>query len=197
MQVSSFFLSIVAPKSNRAAAVCPHALSAVLKETKWEGISLFYFRESAHSQRNQTKHINKLETIGSFACREKEKNSTPKWLTRPALRLTRRIWWTIKSYFSWWSSNLFSWLPCLIQGWYCKEKLDACHSLGLAKPRLKSESLGLFSAITHIAFGNELSSTPKLISSLERTTCSLFFETTITWHVLFSFWASKGRSQSG
>ena len=43
-------------------------------------------------------------------------------------RLTRRICLTIKSCFSWWSSPLFSWLSCLIQGWYGKEKLDASHS---------------------------------------------------------------------
>ena len=43
-------------------------------------------------------------------------------------RLTRRICFTIKSCFSWWSSLLFSWLSCLIQGWYCKEKLDASNS---------------------------------------------------------------------
>ena len=39
--------------------------------------------------------------------------------------LTRRICWTIKSFFSWWSFPLFSWPWCLIQGWYCKEKLVA------------------------------------------------------------------------
>ena len=43
-------------------------------------------------------------------------------------RLTRRISLTIKSCFSWWSSSLLSQLSCLIQGWYCKEKLDASHS---------------------------------------------------------------------
>ena len=32
-------------------------------------------------------------------------------------RLTRRICLTIKSYFSWWLSPLFSWLFCLIQRW--------------------------------------------------------------------------------
>ena len=36
--------------------------------------------------------------------------------------LTRRICLTIKSFFSWWSFPLFSWLNCLIQGWYCREK---------------------------------------------------------------------------
>ena len=43
-------------------------------------------------------------------------------------RLTRRICFTIKSYFDWWSSRLFLWLSCLIQGWYCKEKLDFSYS---------------------------------------------------------------------
>ena len=46
-------------------------------------------------------------------------------------RLTRRICFTINSCFSWWSSLLFSWLSCLIQGWYCKEKLDASHTYEL------------------------------------------------------------------
>ena len=48
-----------------------------------------------------------------------------------------------------------------------------------AKPQLKSESLVLLSALIRIVFGNEVSSTPILISSLERTTWSLFFETSI------------------
>ena len=39
--------------------------------------------------------------------------------------LTRRIVLTIKSIFSWWSFPLFSWPLYVIQGWYCKEKLDA------------------------------------------------------------------------
>ena len=41
--------------------------------------------------------------------------------------LTRRICLTIKSFFSWWSFPLFSWHWCVIQLWYCKEKLDAGH----------------------------------------------------------------------
>ena len=48
-----------------------------------------------------------------------------------------------------------------------------------AKPQLKSESLVLLSTLIRIVFGNEVSSTPILISSLERTTWSLFFETSI------------------
>ena len=43
-------------------------------------------------------------------------------------RLTRRICLTIKSCFCWWSSTLFSWLSCLIQGWYGEENLDAGNS---------------------------------------------------------------------
>ena len=42
--------------------------------------------------------------------------------------LTRRISSIIKSSFSWWSFPLFSWLWCLIQGWYCKENSDGGHS---------------------------------------------------------------------
>ena len=45
--------------------------------------------------------------------------------------LTRRICSSIKSFFSWWSSPLFSWLKCLIQGRCCEEKLDVSHSKGL------------------------------------------------------------------
>ena len=47
-----------------------------------------------------------------------------------AKRLKRRICVMIKSFFSWWSSPLISWLSCLIQGWYGKEKLDVSHSKG-------------------------------------------------------------------
>ena len=43
-------------------------------------------------------------------------------------RLARRICLTIKSCFCWWSSTLFSWLSCLIQGWYGEENLDAGNS---------------------------------------------------------------------
>ena len=67
----------------------------------------------------------------------------------------------------------------------------------VAKPQLKSESSVLFTAIIPILFGNEVTSTTKLISSLERTTCSLLFETKIIKHILFSFWDPKGLSQSG
>ena len=41
--------------------------------------------------------------------------------------LTRRIYLKIKSVFGWWSFPLFSWPQCVIQGWYCKENLDASH----------------------------------------------------------------------
>ena len=41
--------------------------------------------------------------------------------------LTRRICWKIRSCFSGWS---FPWPWCLIQGRYCKEKLDVSHSYG-------------------------------------------------------------------
>ena len=41
--------------------------------------------------------------------------------------LTRRIYLKIKSFFRWWSFSLFSWPQCVIQGWYCKENLDASH----------------------------------------------------------------------
>ena len=39
--------------------------------------------------------------------------------------------WRIYSFFGWGSFPSFSQLYCLIQGWYCKEKLDASHSWGL------------------------------------------------------------------
>ena len=41
--------------------------------------------------------------------------------------LSRRICFTIKSFLSYWSYPLFSRPSCAIQGWYCKEKLDASH----------------------------------------------------------------------
>ena len=41
---------------------------------------------------------------------------------------TWRICLTIKSFFNQWSAPLFSWPSCLIQVWYGREKLDACHS---------------------------------------------------------------------
>ena len=39
--------------------------------------------------------------------------------------LKRRICVTIRTSLNWWSSSLFSWPLHLIQGWYCKEKLEA------------------------------------------------------------------------
>ena len=39
--------------------------------------------------------------------------------------LTRRICLKVKSFFNWRSFPLFFWPRCLVQGWYCKEKLDA------------------------------------------------------------------------
>ena len=45
------------------------------------------------------------------------------------VELTRRIFQTIKSFLSWRSFPLFSWLWRLIQGGYWEEKLDGSHSL--------------------------------------------------------------------
>ena len=45
--------------------------------------------------------------------------------------LIRRFCLTIKSSSTCWSFPLFSRPLCLIQGWYCKEKLDASHTKGL------------------------------------------------------------------
>ena len=42
--------------------------------------------------------------------------------------LTRRICLTINNFFGCSQFPLFSWPYCMIQGWYCKEKLDASHS---------------------------------------------------------------------
>ena len=42
--------------------------------------------------------------------------------------ITRIICLTNKSTFSWWSFPLFFWPQCVIQGWYCEEKLHASHS---------------------------------------------------------------------
>ena len=43
--------------------------------------------------------------------------------------LTRRVWFTIESYLSGWSFPLFSAPVCVIQGWCCKEKIDAQRGL--------------------------------------------------------------------
>ena len=42
--------------------------------------------------------------------------------------LKRRICLPIKKLHPWWPFVLFSWPQCLIQQWYCREKLDASHS---------------------------------------------------------------------
>ena len=42
--------------------------------------------------------------------------------------LIRRICSPVKSFFSWWSFPLFSWPLCVIQGCYCKEKVDVSRS---------------------------------------------------------------------
>ena len=39
--------------------------------------------------------------------------------------MIKRICVTIKSLNIWWSFPLLSWLWCMIQGWYCEEKLAA------------------------------------------------------------------------
>ena len=44
--------------------------------------------------------------------------------------LTGRICLTIHNFFSRWSFPLFSWPECVLQGWYCEEKLDAGHYKG-------------------------------------------------------------------
>ena len=69
-------------------------------------------------------------------------------------RLTRRICLTIKSCLnSWWSSPVFSWLSCVIQEWYSKEKLDANHSnlgfKGLRWYQSLHEELKFFFTYTH------------------------------------------------
>ena len=53
--------------------------------------------------------------------------------------LSRRISWTIQSFLSWWSFPWFLWHEQVIQGWYCKEKLDTNHS---------KRSKGLFNPVT-------------------------------------------------
>ena len=42
--------------------------------------------------------------------------------------LTRRIYFTIRRFFSWWSFSLFLLPECVIQEWYFKENLDSSHS---------------------------------------------------------------------
>ena len=50
--------------------------------------------------------------------------------TFPKVLTIRRICLTSKNSFSWWSYATFLWPECVIQGWYCKEKLDAIPSQG-------------------------------------------------------------------
>ena len=45
----------------------------------------------------------------------------------------RRIWLTIDCIFSCWSFLFFWWLQCLIQGWYCEEKIAGFFSRSLRK----------------------------------------------------------------
>ena len=45
--------------------------------------------------------------------------------------MTRRICLTIRSFLNWDSFTLFSWSLHFIQGWYCKEKLEARYSYAL------------------------------------------------------------------
>ena len=56
---------------------------------------------------------------------------TPTSVCRFSIHLLRwwqgNIFWPVKSFFSWWPFPLFLWSYCLIQGWYCKEKLDVGH----------------------------------------------------------------------
>ena len=47
-------------------------------------------------------------------------------LTFPKV-MTRRICLPIESFFAWWSFPFFLWPWCVIQRWYCKEKLDVSH----------------------------------------------------------------------
>ena len=53
--------------------------------------------------------------------------------------LTRRIWLSIKSFFSWWSFPSLLRPSCMIQKRYCKEKLDFIHIKGLNTNRLLFE----------------------------------------------------------
>ena len=62
--------------------------------------------------------------------------------------LTRRIYITIKGFFSWSSFPLLSLPLCVIQGLYCKEKLDASHPMGSKGKRVIS--IYYFPAISHI-----------------------------------------------
>ena len=68
----------------------------------------------------------------------------------------------------------------------------------VANPQLKSENFVLFPARkAEWRIENEESSTPNLISSLERGTYSSFLETSGLLHIFFSFWARNGLPQPG
>ena len=78
--------------------------------------------------------------------------------------LTRRICLTIKSFLCWWSFPLFSWHWRVIQGWYCKEKLDASHSQGSMVNLMGWESEASFPNKSHIT-------SMKYRTTAKETTC--------------------------
>ena len=74
--------------------------------------------------------------------------------------LTRRICLKIKSFISWWSFPWFSWPRCVIQGWYCKEKLKAGQGiLGEGKRRKNGELFPGLNAVTKSAQFTKISQT--------------------------------------
>ena len=48
--------------------------------------------------------------------------------------LVGRNWLNINTFHVWWSFPLFAWPVYLTNKWYCKEKLDTCHSWGPPPP---------------------------------------------------------------
>ena len=107
--------------------------------------------------------------------------------------LTRRICLTIKSLFSWWSFPLFLWLKCVIQGWYCREHLDANYQKVLLG--VKGWSREWTSALSYMVDevslkGSLLSKSQTIISLVFRMVkriCTWNKISTKSWYVTFTF----------
>ena len=107
--------------------------------------------------------------------------------------LKRRICFTIKTFFSWWSSPLFSWPRCLIQEWYCKENSDASHHRGLKgwksnvshcppPPPKKKKIVKWLHCTMHL----NTNQVPSCSENLLDVTCRFFFSETLSCNRLLT-----------
>ena len=107
--------------------------------------------------------------------------------------LKRRICFIIKTFFSWWSSPLFSWPRCLIQEWYCKENSDASHHRGLKgwksnvshcppPPPKKKKIVKWLHCTMHL----NTNQVPSCSENLLDVTCRFFFSETLSCNRLLT-----------